>query len=84
MKTWKTIKTLTVAAGNAYGEYRVEYYDSFQQTKFKERPDVRTYFASLKWRVLPNATLSTKFEIEDNDEEDDLFYRLYTSFGVRF
>lgn len=81
---YKPIDTLTVSAGNAYGEYRVEYYDSFQQTKFKERPDVRTYFASLKWRALPNATLSTKFEIEDNDEEDDLFYRLYTSFGVRF
>lgn len=77
-------KELTLSAGNAYGEYRNEYYDSFRQLEFRERPDVLTYFASLKWRVTPNATFRSKFEIEDSDIDDDEIYRLQSSIGIRF
>ncbi|HSR87389.1 MAG TPA: hypothetical protein VLL07_00425 [Pontiella sp.] len=52
-------------------------------TRTETSPDAFSYFLRGKWNISENMTMRVSGEIEDDSTEDDLGYRVRTSFEVR-
>jgi hypothetical protein len=86
-----------VSGGASFSEYTYDTYSDISytvnggQTVFsesgtviQESPYVYTYFIRGKWRISRMYTLRLQFDIEDDDEAEDLAYRGRGSVEVRF
>lgn len=51
-------------------------------TRVERSPDAFTYYLRGKWNITENTALRISGEIEDDSDEDDLGYRIRTSFEV--
>jgi len=85
-----------VSGGASYAQYTYDTYSDFNyvvgsgQAQFtengtvvEESPYVKTYFVRGRYRILKNLSLRAQFDIEDNDESEDLAYRGRMAIEVR-
>ncbi|MBT8041550.1 MAG: hypothetical protein HKP10_05835 [Kiritimatiellales bacterium] len=57
--------------------------DPLDGTRVERSPNAFTYYLRGKWNLSENTALRLSGEIEDDSDEDDLGYRVRTSFEVR-
>ncbi len=85
-----------VSAGAAYVDYTYYQFSDFSVvtddgaivsdldgTRVERSPYAFTYFLRGKWNISKHTALRISGEVEDDSDEDDLGYRLRTSFEVR-
>lgn len=89
-------KTWEASFGVAYLDYTYFQFSDFSLTadggstivgedgtRTETSPDTLSYFLRGKWKISKNMTLRVSGEIEDDSTEDDLGYRIRSSFEVR-
>ncbi|MBN2328626.1 MAG: hypothetical protein JXR73_15900 [Candidatus Omnitrophica bacterium] len=86
---YKPAAQWTLTAGAEYGEYVQEYLDEFlyifgEEQVFRISPDVITYYARVKWQPTSRIYTAARFEIEDNDLDQDEWYAFRLQVGVNF
>ena len=89
-------KLWELSAGAAYVDYTYSQFSDFSVvtkdglvvanldgTKVERSPNAFTYFLRGKWKITQNTAWRLSGEVEDDSDEDDLGYRIRTSFEVR-